>query len=25
VSIERVEKPEAERIAHRPMHLMTNG
>lgn len=25
VAIERVEKPEAERIAHRPMHLMTNG
>ena len=25
VSIERVEKPEAERIAHRPMHLTTNG
>lgn len=25
VSIELVEKPEAERIAHRPMHLTTNG
>ncbi|BCF92000.1 MULTISPECIES: septal ring lytic transglycosylase RlpA family protein [Paraburkholderia] len=25
VAIERVEKPEMERIAHRPMHLMTNG
>ena len=25
VSIERVEKPEAECIAHRPMHLTTNG
>ncbi|SKC86672.1 rare lipoprotein A [Burkholderia sp. YR290] len=25
VSIERVEKPDAERIAHRPMHLTTNG
>ncbi len=25
VAIERVEKPEAERIAHRPMHLTTAG
>jgi rare lipoprotein A len=25
VAIERVDKPEAERIAHRPMHLTTNG
>lgn len=25
VAIERVEKPEVERIARRPMHLTTNG
>jgi len=25
VAIERVERPETERIAHRPMHLTTNG
>ena len=25
VKMERVEKPESERIAHRPMHLTTSG